>query len=196
LTIGSEITTLLSMAHHIGIKEPDGQIKPLLDFESTTPVKITLTPVRDEQDKVFIPFFYVDSENPEYTIQLGSFTVDYKKKPVQKEDSLILLLSINKKGRLRVEMISPQHKIKAFNVFKHLKKKQRSKRVELAKELKISSAGEKMETSGQPAVQAGINPFKLILVAFYALILLGIVFFLVTQTFEELSLDKLFGIHL
>lgn len=184
------------MAHYIGIKEPDGQIKPLLDFESTTPVKITLTPVRDEQDKVFIPFFYVDSENPEYTIQLGSFTIDYKKKPVQKEDSLIMRLSINKKGVFRVEMINPLHKTKSFNIFKHLKKKQRSKRVELANELKASPSAQTAEPAERSALQAGINPLRLVFAAFYALILLGIVFFLVTQTFDALSLDKLFGIHL
>ena len=184
------------MAHYIGIKQPDGQIKPLLDFESTTPVKITLTPAQDAQDKVFMPFFYVDSENPEYTIQLGSFTIDYKKKPVQKADSLVLRVSLNPKGKLKVEMIKPQHKVKVFNIFKHLKKKQRSQRVELAKELKMRPATENKETSEQPVVHTGINPFKLILGSLYALIFLALVFFLVTQTFEQLSLDKLFGIHL
>jgi hypothetical protein len=184
------------MAHFIGIKQPDGQIQPLLDFESTTPVKITLTPVRDEQDKVFIPFFYVDSENQEYKIQLGSFTIYYKKKPIQKQDSLVLRVSINQRGKLRVEMIRPQHKVKTFNVFKHLKKKQKSKRVELVRELKIHPPVQKEQKDEQSAVHAGINPFKIIFIAFYALILLCLIFFLVTQTFEELSLDKLFGIHL
>jgi hypothetical protein len=184
------------MAHYIGIKQPNGQIQPLLDFESTTPIKITLTPVRDEQDKVFVPFYYVDSENQEYTIQLGSFTIDYKKKPIQKQESMVLRVSINKKGKLRVEMIRPQHKVKIFNVFKHLKKKQKSKRVELEKELNIPSPAQKEQTADWSAAHTGINPFKLVLFAMYALILLGLVFFLVTQTFEELSLDKLFGIHL
>jgi hypothetical protein len=189
------------MAHFIGIKQPDGQIKPIMDFENSTPVKISLTPVRDKQDKVLIPFYYVDTENQEYTIELGSFTIDYKKRPVQKDDQLILHLKINKKGALRVELIQPQHKVKVFNIFKYLKKKQRSKRVELAKELKLTPRPEKKETPGQAGKQEAegkpkTQPFKIILMIIYALILAVIIFFLITQTFEELSLEKLFGIKL
>jgi hypothetical protein len=185
------------MAHYIGIKQPDAQIKPLLDFESTKPVKITLAPVRDKQDKVCIPFYYVDTENKEYTIPLGSFSIDYKKKPVQMEDELALELKIDNKGKFRVELLKPKRKVKTFPVFKLLKKKQRSKRMELAKELKITPHPEKKEkaiVSGQPETKAKAKPFKIILIIIYALILAVMIFFLITQTFEELSLERLFGI--
>jgi hypothetical protein len=120
------------MAHFIGIKQPNGQIGPVMDFEHSKPVKLSLMPAREGQDKVLIPFYYVDTEHSEYTIPLGSYTINYKKKPSLKQDKLALHLSITDKGKLKVILAAPGGKAKTFDVFKHLKKKQRSQKVKPA----------------------------------------------------------------
>jgi hypothetical protein len=212
------------MAHFIGIKQPNGQISPVMDFENTKPVKLSLMPAREGQDKVLIPFYYVDTEHSEYTIPLGSYTVNYKKKPSLKQDSLALHLTITNKGKLKVILAAPGGKAKIFHVFKHLKKKQRSQKVKpspkpaqqpgegLSPEGFPSAGGQAAGVDGMAAgapngmaaaaaaagTPAGgrIGGFKLVLIIVYALILSALVFFLLTQTFDALSLEKLFGISL
>ncbi len=214
------------MAHFIGIKQPNGQISPVMDFENSKPVKLNLTPVRDKQDKVFIPFYYVDTENREYTIPLGSFTIRYKKKSVQDQEKMVLSLKLTGKGKLKVALMSPMRKATTFDVFKHLKKKQRSQKMELSRKLKSSSReqgayehpgpeGEEhnpaLEQGARGRADKGYTPrttaetgagkragggLRIVLIAVYAVILLALIFFLLTQTFEELSLERLFGISL
>jgi len=277
LTIRGEITTLFDMAHFIGIKQPNGQISPVLDFDNNKPVKLSLMPAREGQDKVLIPFFYVDTEHSEYTIPLGSYTINYKKKPSLKQDKLALHLSITDKGKLKVILAAPGGKAKTFDVFKHLKKKQRSQKVKpapkptkqpqdelspdemspeglpLDQDLGADDLGAGLDDIGLGAPGAGasdsmaagaggmvpgdmpagaegmaaaggagaegmaaagasgggkisaaakapakgrIGGFKLVLIIIYGIILAALVFFLLTQTVPELSLERLFGIRL
>lgn len=166
----------------LGIKKHKENIQPIIEYDEGKTVELIIRFDNQEVDGIKIDLYYIPGKLIERADFIGTILLkDLKKFQHDASIDFKLVINIDEQKKIHARLTAQSAEAEQNFVFifsAALIKKQLEDHVQIYTE------------------QKKFNPLRLVISIAYGLVVLFLLFFLVTQTFEVLSLQNLFGINL